>query len=399
MIAALMLLGTSAAFAGDSEPLKAILKAKTYAEAESLIKSNLSQITLSEEKAKAYNKLVELALSDYDTQNAIINQNMVYKQMKQDEKVAPYDTVAMGNATINAIDAAIECNKYDNMPNEKGKVKPKFEGNFAKVSAARTNLINIAGGYWNVNNNNFMKYAGAYLDSKTSPFFAKVDPNSEKSFLGQVSFLAAYVAYQNKMYDKTEKWAEYALNDSTYGKDAFNLKISSMGANLKSRQDSVAYKGKLEELYKQYPANETVLNNLYNMTSSLEGDAAGDALLDKMLVADPNNFIALACKGQSLFYKRNYNDAITALKKAADIQPKNAFSFYLLGACYQNRASEAKSMNIMKSLLAEAIKYYDKCKEIDPNQQSVKWGLFRYNSYYALYGESDPKTKDAELDK
>ena len=56
-------------------------------------------------------------------------------------------------------------------------------------------------------------------------------------------------------------------------------------------------------------------------------------------------------------------------------------------------------MNIMKSLLAEAIKYYDKCKEIDPNQQSVKWGLFRYNSYYALYGESDPKTKDAELDK
>ena len=52
MIAALMLLGTSAAFAGDSEPLKAILKAKTYADAETLLKTNLSQLANDAEKAK-----------------------------------------------------------------------------------------------------------------------------------------------------------------------------------------------------------------------------------------------------------------------------------------------------------------------------------------------------------
>ena len=39
MIAAMMLLTTSAAFAGDSEALKAILKAKTYAEAQELVKA------------------------------------------------------------------------------------------------------------------------------------------------------------------------------------------------------------------------------------------------------------------------------------------------------------------------------------------------------------------------
>ena len=37
MIAAMMLLGTSTAFAGDSDALKAILKAKGYAEAASLV--------------------------------------------------------------------------------------------------------------------------------------------------------------------------------------------------------------------------------------------------------------------------------------------------------------------------------------------------------------------------
>ena len=37
LIAALMILGTSAAFAGDSDALKAILKAKTYDEAKQLL--------------------------------------------------------------------------------------------------------------------------------------------------------------------------------------------------------------------------------------------------------------------------------------------------------------------------------------------------------------------------
>ena len=51
MFAALMLLSTSAAFAGDSEPLKAILKAQSYAEAAELIKANLGQLTDNAEKA------------------------------------------------------------------------------------------------------------------------------------------------------------------------------------------------------------------------------------------------------------------------------------------------------------------------------------------------------------
>lgn len=59
MIAALMMLGTSAAFAGDSEPLKAILKAKDYAEALNLVNSNLSQLVGNQEKAKAYSYLTK----------------------------------------------------------------------------------------------------------------------------------------------------------------------------------------------------------------------------------------------------------------------------------------------------------------------------------------------------
>ena len=59
LIAVLMMLGTSTVFAGDSEALKAILKAKTYDEAQSLVKSSVNSLANAAEKAKAYNYLVD----------------------------------------------------------------------------------------------------------------------------------------------------------------------------------------------------------------------------------------------------------------------------------------------------------------------------------------------------
>ena len=55
MMMAIMFVAAATAFAGDSDALKAILKAKTYADAEQLLKANLGQLANDEEKAAAYN--------------------------------------------------------------------------------------------------------------------------------------------------------------------------------------------------------------------------------------------------------------------------------------------------------------------------------------------------------
>ena len=88
MIAALMMLGTSAAFAGDSEPLKAILKIKDYAEATQLLKSSLDQLASPQEKAKAYEHLTKLALAKFDKENAVQAANMQAQLTKSKE--TPY---------------------------------------------------------------------------------------------------------------------------------------------------------------------------------------------------------------------------------------------------------------------------------------------------------------------
>ena len=82
MIAALLIFASSAAFAGDSDALKAILKAKTYTEAEGLLKSNLAQLTTAAEKAKAYNKLVDLAMAKVSKEQAVLNANQMATQCR-----------------------------------------------------------------------------------------------------------------------------------------------------------------------------------------------------------------------------------------------------------------------------------------------------------------------------
>ena len=80
IVAAMMVLGTTSAFAGDSDALKAVLKAKTYAEAEALVKQNLGQLADDAEKAKAYNKLVDLSMKAFNDQQSIQQTNQIMKK-------------------------------------------------------------------------------------------------------------------------------------------------------------------------------------------------------------------------------------------------------------------------------------------------------------------------------
>ena len=129
-VMAVMMVASATAFAGDSDALKAILKAKTYAEAEALVNSSLGSLANDAEKAKAYNKLVDLALAQFDAQSTIQTENQVAKQMGKEEK--PVDEKLMSDMAYKAIVAGMECDKYDQKPNEKGKVAPKFASKNAR---------------------------------------------------------------------------------------------------------------------------------------------------------------------------------------------------------------------------------------------------------------------------
>lgn len=397
-VMAMMCIASGAAFAGDSPELKAILKAKTYEEASSLVKA--ANLPSAEEKAKAYNKLVDLAMQKVAKETGTIAENQLAEQMKTG-KVQQYDTLGLADAICNAIADARECNKFDQQPNAKGKVAPKFaEKNAQRVWAVRTHLVNIGQDVSRSGNDAaVLKYWGAFLDSSVDPLFAAQEHESQKAYFGQVAFFTARYAIQLKEMARANKYLDMAMEDPEQKTDALNLKLYIGRSELKTKEDSLQYVETLKELYAKNPENAVVLDGLYIMYGELKNRKAQDELLDGHLAKYPNDFTALADKGMLVAIDDNDPKAGAEwLRKAVAVNGKNAVVQYYLGTCLIVQAGNTDDIAQRKALFQEAVQALDAAKEIDPDKAQVRWGYNRYQAYYGLYGADDPKTKAAEAE-
>lgn len=402
MIAALMMLGTSAAFAGDSEPLKAILKAKTYPEAEQLLKTNLGQLANSEEKAKAYNHLTKLALEKFDKENAIQAANMAAVVAKQPE--TPYDTLGFYEAAYNATMNGLECMKYDAEPNAKGAVKPKYTENLKMLIAnTRMQLVTAGNHYAGLGDQDgVLKYWGTFLDSDDNPIFA-ASKAQEAQFIGQVAYYSAQFANQAKQYERAEKYADIAMKDEAMREKAQTFKYAMAQRNLKTHEDSVKYVNTIKELYQREPDNEMAFGTLCNMYNELNMNAELKALIDDKLAKDPNNHTAWALKGQSLMNQNttadnpNWDECIESFKKAIEIDGTNPVILTYLGYSINSKAAQVNGDRAaQKALYKEAMGYLERAKEIDPNRERANWAYPLYQCYYLVYAASDPRTLEME---
>lgn len=395
---AVMMVASATAFAGDSDALKAILKTKTYAEAEALVKANLGSLANDAEKAKAYNKLVDLALAQFDAQSTIQTENQVAKQMGKEEK--PVDQKLMSDMAYNAIVAGLECDKYDQKPNEKGKVSPKFASKNAQRLwfAPRNQMVNAGQDALTAKDNaTARKYWTLFVESDAAPMFKDQNRDQQKPFFGQVARFAAIFAYQDKDMAKALELADVALKDPQEYENALNLKLEILGDGLKTKDDSLKYVENLKSLYAEHKTNG-VMEKLYNTLIGVGQAAEADKIIDDALAADPNNFVALADKGLSLLQAQKAEEAVKYLKRAYDIKNDNAIIATYAGTAYVVQAQNVEDPAKKKELYKQAIEMFDKAKELDPDMLQAKWGYNRYNAYYNYYGENAPETKQAEQD-
>ena len=407
-IAALMVLSTSAAFAGDGEALKNILKAKTYAEAEAIMKSaNLSDA----EKAAAYNKLVDLALDIADKEMNKQIENQAAEKMGQQPKNTVDEAALYENLSL-AVAAAEECYKYDILPNEKGKVKPRFnKANATRLFNQLPQLINGGGFYQGRDDAKAYKLLAQYVETSTSPLFAE-ERKGEDPNLGVAAFFASYMALQSGNYAKAEQYAVMALNDPERGADAQKIQLAAMQGQLTNHADSIAYGEKLEALLAKDPKNDVVFSTLCTLYSGMGEDAKADALLDKKIAEDPNNYSALLMKGQIESQKQHYDSAaeslIKALAMAQDDDTRVAINA-AIGECFFYKAQER--VNNYKGQLTpatreqfsvvynKAIEYLEAAKKLDVlKSQKRSWAYPLYGAYYFVKGADAPETQAAAAD-
>lgn len=396
MIAALMMLGTSAAFAGDSDALKAILKAKTYSEAESLVKSSLGSLATNEEKAKAYNKLVDLAMEKVNKENTTMAANQMAKQLGTGKEEA-YDTLGFYKALYNAFENAFECDKYDNMPNEKGKVKAKFHtANQTRLIGMRLHFINAGQDYGEKDKNEAYKNFAMYVESGKAPLFKDAPNQTPDQYIGEVARVAAVFAFQNNDLENANKYVDVAMADTATYKEALNLKIYMASQDLKTKEDSLKFASTLQGLYEKDPNNDMVLGQLAALYQSLGKKDESAKLLDTRLAADPNNYTALAIKAQNAMNANDHKVAVEYYKKAIAVKADDALIFTYLAFSLNSLATASQNEAEMKKYFEESAGYLEKARQLDPNRERANWSYPLYQCYYTLYGADDARTKEAE---
>jgi hypothetical protein len=151
----------------------------------------------------------------FEKYSAIQNENI---QNQMNQKAVPFDTLGMNTACYEALKAAIECDKYDVQPNDKGKVKIRFrQANQQRMQNVRLNLINA--GLFDYNHKNLdgaLAKWSLYLDSPASELFtgfAAVADVAQDQYRSEIAYYAGLVAYQKKDFATAEKFAKLASQD------------------------------------------------------------------------------------------------------------------------------------------------------------------------------------------
>ena len=379
-VAALLAVTATSAFAQD---IKSVLKAKDYAEAQSGLNSCLSSLN-DEDKAKGYNKLVDLSFDKFNKENAVAVEAQTLEQMGQKSNKT-YDKQGMYDALLNGLNNALECDKYDQLPNAKGKVAPKFrKKNADRIWPNRIQFV-IAGqdGLQGDDQTVAYKYFAAYVDSYTAPLFADVDKGPRDEYLGSVALIAARLAYQMKDMDKANQYCDVALNDTASYKEALGVKVAFMQQAMKTKEDSLRCLKDVEALYLKDKANENIFSVLAPLYGALGMQDKQDAILAERLAANPNDFMANLVKGQALMNASKWDEAIATLQKATAAKD-DALALTFLGFCYNNKAAAQQDVAAMKGLFEKAKECFEKARDIDPNQQRASWSYMLDNTNYNL---------------
>ena len=406
MMMAMMVAAATSAFA-QTDALKEAKKLFSKGDLEQAITTVTPVLNegTAADKAAAYNLLSEI--------NYKIFSDNQQKQMENTVKqvTEPYDTLKINKAIYGAMEAALKCDEFDQQPNEKGKVKMKFRTseNQAKMQNVRLQLINA--GLYQYNHKNLdeaFKNWALYIDSSDNPFFTGVDMSKDE-YKSEIAYYAGLVAYQKKDYANAEKYAKIAAQDPKKAGEAQEILLFSQKENCKTKEDSLRYLSTVKELRKQNPSEQRYFNLLMDYYTQPGRMEEMKAFAEEEIAFDPQNKMAWALKGEYEMNSQQWDAAVESYKKAQEIDPEFVQVVFNAGVCLNSKAIALKDQladkktgnltvanaNKVKEILGQAKVYLEKSRELDPDQEKVKWAYPLYQLYYAL-GDS---AKSAEMEK
>ena len=317
------------------------------------------------------------------------------KEMENAYLRKPYDTLKVYNSVLNRYNYFVKCDELAQIPNEKGKIKNKYRSaNSKTILAERPNLINGGIQYFNLNQNEeALKFFAAYVDAATLPMLEKENLLEKDTILPQVAYYATLAADRVGDKDAVMKYAQYALKDKENGQFAMQLLTDAY----KAKGDTAKWVEKLQEGIVKFPENQYFFANLVDYYSSSNQNDKAMQFANDMLAKDPNNKLYLYVKAYLYHNMKDYEKAIEFYKKTLDVDPTYAEACSNLGLVYLLQAQDyadkaptdindpnyATAQANIKKFYEEAKPYYEKARELKPDQKDL-WLQGLYRVYYNL---------------
>lgn len=360
------------------------MKGKSYAEATATLNGALSGLS-AEQKAKGYNQLVEIVYPEAsESFNAITLANM----NKTKVEYAKYLPI------VNALNEAVKCDEFDNQPNDKGKVAPKFrKKNADRLATFRTSLINAANETTDPDQK--LVLANAYINSSESPLFAEALKAGDQ-YLGYAQFFAAAAYYNKENWQKAADYAEKALKCEDVKDNAEQYLVSALTKSLKTKSDTLAYLKKLNEINA-----DKYMGQIASMYNAIGEKELSEKILSDAIAKDPNNKMAYAIKGENAMNAKNWDEAIQHFKKTVEIDPSWVQVWFNLGVCASSKGFDlneqlsengritAENDAKVKAALKDAMGFYEKVRELDPSREKVSNWPYQLRMIYNALGEKD----------
>ena len=328
----------------------------------------------------------------------------VLKQMGK-----PVDDKTIGVSLMNSFDYLIKALPLDSLPNEKGKIKPKYSKDIIKlVQGHYQDLNKSAVNLWHAQD-----YSNAYKSWKMYmelPYNSVLGANAPAampdSTACDIYYNMCLAAWQAGTLQEALDAFDCALAKGYNKKTIYDYAIA-VAYNMDRNSSKMAYYAELA--YPLYGAedNQYIGYIINNKIANKQFEEA-QVLLEKYIEADPTNAQLYYVLGVLYDSQENVEKAMENYKKAIEVNPENAQALLQYGRQLCNQAYRLddeistlpaaqyneRRTNEVNVLFKEATVYLEKAYQVDPENTSDAIALLR-NCYYNLQDEENLKRVEA----
>jgi tetratricopeptide (TPR) repeat protein len=309
---------------------------------------------------------------------------------------APFNESMLYSYTYELGHELENCEKYDNAPDAKGKIAPKYSEFIITTYAQEFGQFYNAGAYFYGNEDYTKSYDlfKMFIDAADKLYKAGM-MEEDKVNVPVAAYNMTLSAMQLQDYEKVLTHVDLAMANEQMAPSAFRYKAV---AHLELG-DTATWLNDCMEGAKLFPDDAYFYQSLIQYYDSRNENEKLNALADELIASDTSNPFFVYLKGYIAHQKQDTDAAIEWYEKTLEVDPNYESALNNLSRCYLYKAQDyataqsstkvtdkkklAKDKEILDGYYKKALPLLEKLRQLQPDKHEL-WLANLTNCYYNL---------------